>query len=64
MHVSSTKVLAPGDYPATVSRPGRSTLHNEKSVLIPMIAVCTLLALLEVAASIMFDPDLLWIMPG
>ena len=64
MHVSSTKVLASGDHPVGVSRPGRSTLPTEKGVLIPMLAVCILLALLEVAASLMFNPDLLWIMPG
>ena len=63
MHVSSTKVLACRDCSVSVSPSGRSALSSGKGVLIPMIFVCTLLALLEVAASTMFDPDLLSMMP-
>ncbi len=71
MHISSIKALASSTLTAAatytgggVPGPERSISPSAWAVLVPMTAVLTLLALLETVATVIFDPNLLWITPG
>ena len=64
MHISSTEVPPSGVYAASAPRPDQSHRSGERAALVPIMAVCIVLAVLEVAASVMFDPGLLRILPG
>lgn len=71
MHISSTKALASSTLTAAatytgggVPGPERSISPSAWAVLVPMTAVLTLLALLQTVVTVIFDPNLLWIMPG
>jgi len=71
MHISSTKALASSTLTAAatyadggVPHPERSTSPSAWAMLVPMTVVLTLLALLETVVTVMFDPNLLSIIPG
>lgn len=71
MHISSIKALASSTLTEAatyadggVPRPERSTSPSDWAVLVSITAVLTLLAVVQIVATAILDPNLLWIMPG